>query len=112
MYFGPEDPMSWVRLDDKFWSDPDIEEMGNAAAGAFARMLSYCGDHLTDGMVTAAKAAYIAPPKVVARIAEFGLIEKRGRDWFIPRYLDFNPSREKVLAKRAADKARKGGSSE
>lgn len=100
--------MPWVKLDDKFWADPRIEEAGNEAAGAFARMLSYCGDHLTDGKVTAAKARYIAKPKVVERLAEFGFLVKRGEGWLIPDYLDFNPSREQVLAKREADRKRKG----
>lgn len=99
--------MTWVKLDDKFWADPKIEEVGNEAAGAYARMLSYCGDHLTDGVVTDAKARYIAKSKVIERLAEFGLIVKRGTGWEIPKYLEFNPSREQVEAKRAADRERR-----
>lgn len=104
--------MAWVKLDDKFWADPRVEEVGNEAAGAFARMLSYCGDHLTDGIVSAAKANYIARRKIVDRLAEFGLIVKRGDGWIIPDYLDFNPSRSEVEVMRAqrAEAGRKGGS--
>lgn len=101
--------MPWVKLDDKFWADPKVEEVGNEAAGAFARMLSYCGDHLTDGKVTDAKARYIAKPKVIDRLAEFGFIAKNGAGWIIPDFLDFNPSREQVEAKREADRERKVG---
>lgn len=43
--------MTWVKLDDKFHSNPKVLEAGLAAAGLYARALSYCGDHLTDGVV-------------------------------------------------------------
>ena len=102
--------MSWAKLDDKFWSNPKVEAIGNEAAGAYARMLSYCGDQLTDGRLTAGAARYIAKPKTIDKLAEFGFIVARGDDWFIPTYLDYNRSKAQVLAKREADKRRKGGS--
>jgi len=104
--------MSWVKLDDKFWANPKVEELGNEAAGAYCRMLSYCGDHLTDGVLTAAKVRYIAKPKVIDRLVEFGFIVKRGAGWIIPDYLDYNPSQQQVFAKREADRKRKAGDDE
>lgn len=99
--------MAWVKLDDKFWSNPKLEKVGNEAAGAYARMLSYCGDQLTDGIVTRPTATYIARPKVVTSLLEFGFLVPHGDDYRIPDYLDFNPSREQTLQKRAKDRERK-----
>jgi hypothetical protein len=99
--------VTWTKLDDQFWSNPKVEEVGNEAAGAYARMLSYCGAHLTDGKITDGTARYIAKPKVIDRLAEFGFIVKNGRGWVIPDFLEFNPSKQKVIAKREADKKRK-----
>jgi hypothetical protein len=41
----------YVCLDLGFHSDPKVMAVGNAAAGVFARALSYCGYHKTDGFV-------------------------------------------------------------
>ncbi len=103
--------MSWVKLDDKFWANEKVQKIGNEAAGAFARMLSYCGDQLTNGRVTAETARYIARPKVIDQLAEFGFIVARGEDWTIPDYLEFNPTRDEVVAMRKArsEAGRRGG---
>lgn len=102
--------MPWVKLDDKFWGNPQVIKVGNEAAGAFARMLSYCGDNLTDGLVPGETAAFITKPKVLLKLADFGFIKPKGDDWVIPCFLDFNPSREKIEAKREADRERKASS--
>lgn len=99
--------MTWTKLDDAFWSNPKVEGVGNEAAGAYCRMLSYCGDHLTDGRVSESAARYITKPKVLARLEEGGFIERNGDGWVIPDYLEFNPSRETVESKRKRDRIRK-----
>lgn len=101
----------WTRLDDKFWSDPKVEKIGNEAAGAYARMLSYCGDHLTEGRLTDGAARFITRPKVIETLAEFGFIQPHGDDWIIPNYLDFNPTKAEVEAKQKAraEAGRRGG---
>lgn len=102
--------MSWVKLDDKFWGNPKVLAVGNEAAGAYARLLSFCGDHLTDGVVPDETARFIARPKVIDRLAEFGFIRRRGEGWLIPDYLEFNPSKSSIEAKRRADRERKASS--
>lgn len=103
--------MTWVKLDDKFWANPKVQKVGNEAAGAYARMLSYCGDHLTDGIVTDATARFITRPKVIETLAEFGFLLPHGEDWRIPEFLDFNPPRSDVEAMRKArsEAGRRGG---
>jgi hypothetical protein len=92
--------VTWTRLDDDFWSNPKVVAVGNEAAGAYARMLSYCGRHLTDGRVPAETASFITRPTVIRRLEEYSFIVRNGAGYVIPDYLEFNPSREKVLAER------------
>lgn len=94
--------MTWTKLDDGFYDNPKVEAVGNEAAGAYARMLSYCGRQLTDGRVPDAKARYITKPSVLKRLVDHGFIERNGKGWVIPDYLEFNPSRKKVEQERAA----------
>jgi hypothetical protein len=101
--------MPWVKLDDKFWGNPKVQKIGNEAAGAYCRMLSFCGDHLTDGLITGDALRFICRPKVAEILTEYGFIQPHGEDWIVPDYLDFNPSREQVESKREADRKRRAG---
>lgn len=94
--------MPWVKLDDSFWANPKVVAVGNEAAGAYARMLSYCGQHLTDGAVDDATLKFITRAPIRKRLEEHGFIERNGKGWVIPDYLDFNYSREQVESKRRA----------
>jgi hypothetical protein len=84
----------WVKLDDKFWSDPDVLTVGNEAAGVFARMLSYCGSHETDGHIGADIARFISASRKrpIDALVEAGLIVINGDGFNVPRFLEFNPS--------------------
>lgn len=99
--------MTWVKLDDKFWSNPKVQVIGNEGAGAFARLLSFCGDHMTDGKVPEDTARFIAKPKTLDKLLEYGFLERNGVGYAIPDFLDFNPSREQIEAKREADRRRR-----
>ena len=104
--------MAWAKLDDGFWSDPDIDRLGNEAAGVFARMLSYCGQHLTDGHVPETAARYIsAKRRPLDLLVQVGFIQRNGDGYDIPKFLEFNPSREEVEGKRnvRAQAGRQGG---
>lgn len=104
--------MTWTKLDDGFWSNPKIELAGNEAAGVYARCLSYCGHHETDGAIPPGVARYIGPPKAWKRLEEVGLIESlNGTGFRIPDYLDFNPSKAVLEEKRRKDRERKAGGS-
>ena len=103
--------VTWTKLDDGFWSNPKVEDVGNEAVGAFARMLSYCGQHLTDGKVKDSAARYITTPRVLKKLEQYELIERNGSGWLIPDYLEFNLSREEVESKRKvrSEAGKRGG---
>ena len=99
--------MTWTKLDDSFYDNPKIVEAGNEVAGAFARSLSYCGRHNTDGKLPKAVGDNIAIRKrVIDSLLELGLWVADGRQYFIPDYLEFNPSAEQVEKDREAARER------
>jgi hypothetical protein len=102
--------MSWVKLDDGFWSDPRVDGLSLQAVGVFARSLSYCGQHLTDGHITTAAAKYLSrgSQKIVKELVEAGFWVANGAGYAVPNFLDFNPSREHVEDERrkAAERMR------
>lgn len=111
--------MAWVYLDDEFHSNPKIVQAGLDAAGLYARALSYCGAYLTDGFVPGGWANEAAGRKhaLPQKMVELGLWNTVTGGFQIRDYLEFNPAREVILAKRAATSAtraeagRKGASS-
>lgn len=106
--------MSWVKLDDSTDSHRKVRRAGNEAFGIWTRSLCYSAGALTDGHVDpewleerAGKRAL----KVSELLVVAGLWEPNDDGWLIHDYLDHNPSRASVLAKRRTDserKARKG----
>src|SRR4051812_14867783 len=103
----------WVKLDDKFWSDPAVLTVGNEAAGVFARMLSYCGSHGTDGHIGTDIARFISSSrkKPVDALVEAGLLAPNGDGFSVPRFLEFNPSASEwaEISERKAAAGRLGG---
>lgn len=98
--------MTWTKLDDGFWSHPKVLTAGNAAAGAYVRMLAYIGDHNLDGYVDDAAAKVIANAAQLRKLEECRLIERQGNGWLIPGYLEYNPSREQVKKERERSRER------
>lgn len=100
--------MTWTKLDDSFYDCPKIVAGGNVVAGAFARSLSYCGKHNTDGHVPRVVALGLAEgrKRTIQKLLELRLWEENGSGYVIPDYLEFNPSSEKVEAERQAARER------
>lgn len=103
--------MPWVKLDDGLWANPKVVAAGNEVTGAYVRMLSYCGQQLTDGVVPAEPSRFIAKAAVTRKLISHGFVVPTSEGLLIPDYLDFNPSREKVEATRKArsEAGKRGG---
>lgn len=117
--------MPFALLDDKFHSNPKILEVEDDGAGLYARALSYCADQLTDGFIPNSWARQ-SPAERLTKLVTHGLWIKvkkgervsitrtrarRGRlrelavtmpsdGYYIPDYLQENPSRNEVEEKR------------
>ena len=99
--------MPWVKLDDSFYDNPKVIIVGNEATGAYCRLLSYCGRHLTDGFIPADKFAEITKrPKVGETLIHNKLVEELDNGFWIPDYLDFNMESEKAQEERLKAKER------
>lgn len=112
--------MPFAALDDGFHASPKVIRAGLDGTGLYARALSYCADQLTDGFVLYEWAAELAKPAVRKKVTTAGLwievsggetfdyVDEHGRHtvtvpargYFIPDYLEFNPSRRFVIAKK------------
>jgi hypothetical protein len=104
--------MPWVRLDDSFFCHPKAVEAGVEACGLYVWALTYSAHNLTDGHVPGAwvkQAVGARARRLAARLIAQGLWVENGTGYVIHDYLDFNPSRASVLAKRKADSDRKAG---
>jgi hypothetical protein len=100
----------YTKLSDGFCVHPKIVRVGNEAAGAFCRMLSYCGNHLSDGEFPNEMAIFFAANKesVLEALTEVALIRQRpDGSWLIVNYKKHNLSRAQWKEKQAKDKERK-----
>src|SRR5437762_1764756 len=78
--------------------------VGNAGAGLYARAISYCANHLTDGFVPAEMVKSwltSGQTKLPDKLIETGLWEPIENGYMIRQYLDYNPTREDYESKRA-----------
>lgn len=100
--------MSWARLDDGFWMHPKVLISGNAAAGVFARLLSYSGCYLTDGLIPSPIVDSIVgkDKRAIDALVTHGMVHRMDTgSIYIPDYLEYNPSKievEKVVQQRKA----------
>jgi hypothetical protein len=91
--------MVWVKLDDKFYSDPKILEVGLAGAGLYAMGLSYCGAHLTDGFIPDSWARS-HDRRLRTKLVHGGLWKSVPGGYEVSGFTKFNPSRANVLSRR------------
>lgn len=106
--------MSWVKLSDDFWMHPKVLQVGDATAGVYARMLSYCGCYLTDGLVPEAIVATITAKnrKAIEDLEAVRMVERLPSGGvLITDYLEYNRSKQQVEAERKVrvENGKKGG---
>lgn len=96
--------MPWVKLDDHFPSHPKIARAGGDAAWLHVCALCYCGAHLTDGEIPREQLPRLSdrkqPFRLAKRLVECSLWTETATGFLINDFLEFNPSREQVLAER------------
>lgn len=108
--------MTWTKIDDQAHAHPKVRDAWQAdgrALGMQFLALSYAGAYLTDGHVPAGFVAEKIPvqrdrERITGVLVAAGLWDKADGGWQIHDYLDLNPSRVDVEAKREADRKRKG----
>lgn len=97
--------MPYLRLDDAFTDHPKVDALSDPAFRLHVSGICYSARLLTDGKVPADRVARLVPqfkPKTLAELVTAGLWTLEGDSYDIHDYLRHNPSREHVLAERAA----------
>lgn len=109
--------MAWVKLDDGFFRHHKAVQAGRDARDLALASWCFSSASLSDGFIPEAALRQLAadagvgqPKKLAERLVDVGLWEHTQGGYRIHDYLDFNPSRERVLATRQAraDAASKG----
>lgn len=129
--------MPWVRIDDEFAQHPKLMRVGPLGMALQVAALCYCNKHLTDGFIPWAAARSLLPweflgPEckrfrigvisgmssedvaadfVIGLLLEAGLWDETEGGYVIHDYLNYQPSKNEVLAEREQKReaGRKGG---
>jgi hypothetical protein len=110
--------VAWAKFDDAFPDHPKVAGLSDVAFRIHVRAICYSARMLTDGVVPMALVEqWLKTPGTPWRKRPVLELEKAGL-WttdhdtvHVHDFLDYNPSRQYVLAKRAADAERKRGGS-
>lgn len=96
--------MPWVKLDDRFPSHRKIALLSDRAFRLHISAICWCSENLTDGRISDREltlVAHIRGLKATAKqLEDAGLWDRTDDGWIVHDFLDYNPSREQVLAER------------
>ncbi|NLG55650.1 MAG: hypothetical protein GX542_08380 [Rhodococcus sp.] len=96
--------MPWVKLDDRFPSHRKVALLSDRAFRLHVSAICWCSENLTDGRIADRElplVAHIRGIKATAKqLEDAGLWTRTGDGWEVHDFLDYNPSREQVLAER------------
>lgn len=96
--------MSWLRIEDTFFSHPKALRCSPAARGIWVSCLSWSASQLSDGFVPEAVPRMVGAKgnRLPQELVDAGLWSPAPGGWQIVHYLIYNPSRDQVLAEREA----------
>jgi hypothetical protein len=97
--------VTYLQVDDRFADHPKVAVLSDAAFRAQVTALCYCAEHLTDGMLPKTVGDRFARPRPRRELLASGLWMEAPGGYSLHDYLDWNPSREEVLARLASKKA-------
>lgn len=106
--------MPWVKFSDDWYDDTDLIEAGPAAMLAWPLLISWSARNLQDGKIPAGQVRRLVdwhtlgvdPEQAIAPLLASGRLQAIAGGYLITNYLEYQPSREKVLADRDAARGR------
>jgi len=102
--------MAWVALDDSIFYNRKVVQCDPGAKLLYVVGLVYCGHQLTDGYIAHEALPLLAgmagtdlaiAKQNASKLVSIGLWDATEDQWHVPDYLDYNPSKEQVLHKKA-----------
>lgn len=101
--------MTWAKLSDAFYDDPDTDRLSMHAVATFCLVLSWCGKHETDGRISEDRIVLLARGKraiVKELISENeqgqAFLVRNGTGLLVRNWSKYQPSKEQIAASRAA----------
>jgi hypothetical protein len=99
--------MTWFKVDDGFWSHPKTVALSAESVALWVRAGSYCGQHLTDGVVPRHLLPMLQGSDTQAHeLVEAGLWLDHIDGYVFHDWLTYQPTRAKVEGDRARTKER------
>lgn len=97
--------MAWFRLDDSWLTHPKHRAAGKDGRSLFVASGTHCAQQLTDGVIDKGSVAVIAAlaevkPTVAKKLVEVGLWEEHDDHFVLHDFLEYNRSRDEVMADR------------
>ncbi|MEV4041503.1 hypothetical protein [Streptomyces sp. NPDC049744] len=96
--------MPWVKLEDRFPSHRKVALLSDRAFRLHVSAICWSAENLTDGRIGDRELPHVAHIRGIKATAkqleEAGLWDRVDDGWLIHDYLDYNPSREQVVADR------------
>jgi hypothetical protein len=107
--------MTWAKVDDSFHSHPKVRAAWYrcaTAVGLQVMAISYAADHETDGLVPGWFMEGLLPKAkerklVVSTLLDLVMLEESGADFEVHDFLDYNPSKADMAARREREAERK-----
>lgn len=96
--------MVWFKVDDRLPLNPKMAGVSIAAVGLWVEAGAWASASQTDGQVLKRMLCVLHPDaseKLAGELVAAGLWEDQGDHWQIHDFLDYNPPREEVEAKKA-----------
>ena len=101
--------MSWAKFDDRFPNHPKVLALSDSEFRLHVTAICYCCDQLTDGVLPECVPSSLprAPRagrllNAIASLERIGLWDRIDSGWEVHDFLDWNPSADRVKAKKAA----------
>lgn len=99
--------MAWVKLDDQFHTDDKAVIAGLEGRALYIAGLCWCARNLTDGNIDKRALPAIAAlagvtPDIADTLVAVGLWENEDASYRVPSFLNYQPSRQQVIADREA----------
>lgn len=105
--------MAWVKIDDGFADHPKMARVGPLGMALQVAALCYCNRYLTDGFIPKAVATRLIsfddlarPEDVISSLVSAQVWEEVEGGYLVHDYLEYQPSREQVLAEREKSRQR------
>lgn len=108
--------MTWLKIDDRMPEHRKVRRLSHAAFRLHVTLMCLCARDATDGAVTRDDVDDVLDTRpfrdedgdaLVDELVERGLLDVDGDGWHVHDYLDHNPSREDVEARRQREREKK-----